>query len=382
MSTTKNLLVELFVEELPPKALKRLGEEFAARLHQELKRQALTNEQSAVTAYATPRRLAAHVSGVLAVAPDQEVVRKVMPVSVALDASGKPTAALRKAMAKLGRESLADRWPDAVEGSDRLYEDIDGKARALFLRSLAKGATLSTGLQNALDEALSSLPIPKVMSYQLADGWSNVQFVRPAHRLVALHGADVVPVRALGLEAGRDTLGHRFEASVEPIRIRDADHYARQLEEQGAVIAGFAHRRAEVVRQLQHAAGALGLKPIDDDALLDEVTGLVERPNVLRCQFEPEFLSVPPECLDPDDEGQPEVLSAARWPRRADEPVPRRQQHPARRSERGDPGQRARRAAAPGRREVLLRPGSQEDARVARGRPRQGRVPRQARLYG
>ena len=297
MSTTQNLLVELFVEELPPKALRRLGEEFAARLHQALKRQALTNEQSAVTAYATPRRLAAHVSGVLAVAPDQEVVRKVMPVSVALDAGGKPTAALRKAMAKLGRESLADRWPDAVEGSDRLYEDIDGKARALFLRSLAKGATLSTGLQNALDETLSSLPIPKVMSYQLADGWSNVQFVRPAHRLVALHGADVVPVHALGLEAGRDTLGHRFEASVEPIRIRDADHYARQLEEQGAVIAGFAHRRAEVVRQLQHAAGALGLKPIDDDALLDEVTGLVERPNVLRCQFEPEFLSVPPECL-------------------------------------------------------------------------------------
>jgi glycyl-tRNA synthetase beta chain len=297
MSTTKNLLVELFVEELPPKALKRLGEEFAARLHQELKRQGLTNEHSAVTAYATPRRLAAHVSGVLAVAPDQEVVRKVMPVTVALDAGGKPTAALRKAMAKLGRESLADRWPDAVEGSDRLYEDIDGKARALFLRSLAKGATLPVGLQNALDETLSSLPIPKVMTYQLADGWSNVQFVRPAHRLVALHGGDVVPVRALGLEAGRDTLGHRFEASVEPIRIRDADHYARQLAEQGAVVAGFADRRAEVVRQLQHAASALQLKPIDDDALLDEVTALVERPNVLLCQFEPEYLSVPPECL-------------------------------------------------------------------------------------
>jgi glycyl-tRNA synthetase beta chain len=297
MSATKNLLVELFVEELPPKALKRLGEAFAAKLHQELKRQSLANEQSAVTAYATPRRLAAHVSHVLTVAPDQEVVRKVMPVGVALDAAGKPTTALRKALAKLGRETLADRWPDAVDGSDRLYEDGDGKARALFLRSLATGVTLAAGLQNALDETLTALPIPKLMSYQLADGWSNVQFVRPAHGLIALHGADVVPVHALGLESGRDTKGHRFEANVEPIHILDADHYARQLEEQGAVIATFAHRRAELVRQLQHAAGALELKPVDDDALLDEVTALVERPNVLLCQFEPEFLSVPPECL-------------------------------------------------------------------------------------
>jgi glycyl-tRNA synthetase beta chain len=297
MSATKNLLVELFVEELPPKALKRLGEEFAARLHHELKRQGLTNEQSALTAYATPRRLGAHLSSVLALAPDQEVVRKVMPVSVALDAAGKPTVALRKALAKLGREALAERWPDAVDGSDRLYEDADGKGRALFLRSLAKGVTLAVGLQNALDETLSTLPIPKVMSYQLADGWSNVQFVRPAHGLIALHGADVVPVQALGLTSGRDTQGHRFEASVEPIRIQDADHYARQLEQQGAVVASFAHRRAEVVRQLQHASGALELKPVDDDALVDEVTALVERPNVLLCQFEPQFLAVPPECL-------------------------------------------------------------------------------------
>ena len=296
-SATKSLLVELFVEELPPKALRRLGDAFAATLHQELKRQGLASHTSVVTAYATPRRLAAHVSSVLAVAADEEVVRKVMPVSVALDASGKPTAALRKALAKLGRESLADRWPDAVDGSDRLYEDADGKARALFLRSLARGVSLAVGLQNAIDGTLSELPIPKVMTYQLADGWSNVQFVRPAHGLIALHGADVVPVHALGLESGRDTRGHRFEANVETIRIEDADRYSRQLDEQGAVIASFAQRRAEVVRQLQHAAAALELKAIDDDALLDEVTALVERPNVLLCQFEPQFLSVPPECL-------------------------------------------------------------------------------------
>jgi len=297
MSTTQSLLVELLVEELPPKALKRLGDVFAASLLEGLKSRGLAAEHAVVSGFATPRRLAAHVSAVHALAADQEVTRKVMPLSVALDASGRPTAALRKALAKLGRESLADRWPDASDGSERLYEDADGKARALFLRSLAKGATLASGLQGALDDTIVQLPIPKVMTYQLDDGWSNVQFVRPVHRLIALHGAEVVPVHAFGLEAGRDTLGHRFEAGVEPIRLQHADHYAQQLEQQGATIAGFAHRRAEIVRQLRHAANQLGLRPIDDDALLDEVTALVERPNVLLCQFEPQFLEVPPECL-------------------------------------------------------------------------------------
>jgi len=297
MSTTQSLLVELLVEELPPKALKRLGDVFAASLLEGLKSRGLAAEHAVVSGFATPRRLAAHVSAVHALAADQEVTRKVMPLSVALDASGRPTAALPKALAKLGRESLADRWPDASDGSERLYEDADGKARALFLRSLAKGATLASGLQGALDDTIVQLPIPKVMTYQLDDGWSNVQFVRPVHRLIALHGAEVVPVHAFGLEAGRDTLGHRFEAGVEPIRLQHADHYAQQLEQQGATIAGFAHRRAEIVRQLRHAANQLGLRPIDDDALLDEVTALVERPNVLLCQFEPQFLEVPPECL-------------------------------------------------------------------------------------
>src|SRR5262249_2795932 len=135
------------------------------------------------------------------------------------------------------------------------------------------------------------------MSYQLADGWSSVNFVRPAHGLVALHGADVVPAGVLGLAAGRETHGHRFEAQVDPVVLQDADHYAQQLERQGAVIAAFEHRRAEIVRQLQHAAAQEGLVAIDDDALLDEVTALVERPNVLVCRFEREFLEVPQECL-------------------------------------------------------------------------------------
>jgi glycyl-tRNA synthetase beta chain len=124
-----------------------------------------------------------------------------------------------------------------------------------------------------------------------------VNFVRPAHALVALHGADVVPVQALGLQAGRATHGHRFEATVDPVVVLDADSYAQQLQQDGAVIAGFEARRAEIARQLQEAAAREGLQPIEDAALLDEVTALVERPNVLTCQFEKEFLEVPQECL-------------------------------------------------------------------------------------
>jgi glycyl-tRNA synthetase beta chain len=288
MNTTKSLLVELFVEELPPKSLKKLGDAFAESLAGALKAQGLATDHSAVTAYATPRRLAVHLSAVRSQAADRAVTHKLMPVAVALDAAGAATPALLKKLAALGADASA---------VPQLERKPDGKTEALFWSTTVRGATLAAGLQSSLDETLRTLPIPKVMSYQLEDGWSSVNFVRPAHGLVALHGADVVPVSALGLEAGRHTQGHRFESQVDPIVLQDADHYAQQLERQGAVIAGFAHRRAEIVRQLQHAAAPLGLAPIDDEALLDEVTALVERPNVLVCQFEPEFLAVPAECL-------------------------------------------------------------------------------------
>ncbi|MCC7309918.1 MAG: glycine--tRNA ligase subunit beta [Sulfuritalea sp.] len=295
--TSKNLLVELFVEELPPKALKKLGDVFATTLLKSLQSRELAASVSSVTGYASPRRLAAHISNVAAVAPNREVVEKLMPVSVAIGANNKPTDALRKRLAKIGRETLADLWPNAVEGSDSLFIQSDGKVDAVYSRSMAKGTSLQVGLEAAIEEALSALPIPKVMTYQLADGWSSVNFVRPAHKLVALHGADVVPISVLGLDAGRETQGHRFEAANPIVAIRDAGSYAEQMESEGAVIAGFAARRAEIEKQLKAAAAKEGLLPIEDDALLDEVTALVERPNVLSCRFEPEFLDVPQECL-------------------------------------------------------------------------------------
>ncbi|MDL5031463.1 glycine--tRNA ligase subunit beta [Pelomonas sp. APW6] len=288
MSTPQNLLVELFVEELPPKALRKLGESFATVLADSLKAQGLAGADAAVTPFASPRRLAVHVTAVAVKAADRAVQQKLMPVAVALAADGQPTPALLKKLASLGADA------SVVPQLKRLP---DGKAEALFLDSMVAGATLAEGLQKALDEALAKLPIPKVMSYQLADGWSSVNFVRPAHGLVALHGTAVVPVATLGLTSGRETLGHRFEAAQPRLAIESADSYGQQLREQGAVIASFAERRAEILAQLNAAAAKEGLKPIEDEALLDEVTALVERPNVLTCQFEPEFLAVPQECL-------------------------------------------------------------------------------------
>jgi len=294
--TTANLLVELFVEELPPKALKKLGEAFATLLADGLKAQGLAAAGADVVAYASPRRLAVQVAGVLDQAADKAAQTKLMPVTVALTADGQATPALLKKLAALGHTA------SVVPQLRRLP---DGKAEALFLDSVVTGATLAAGLQQALTEAIAKLPIPKVMQYQLeagagADvqpGWTSVHFVRPAHGLVALHGSAVVPVSVLGLHAGRLTRGHRFEAAHDPIAITQADDYERCLEQQGAVIPSFAKRRADIVRQLQAVAAQQGLTPIDDEALLDEVTGLVERPKVLLCRFEPEFLAVPQECL-------------------------------------------------------------------------------------
>jgi glycyl-tRNA synthetase beta chain len=288
MMNMNNLLVELFVEELPPKALKKLGESFAANLAASLKSQGLIDETSIATPFASPRRLAVHVTAVAEKSADKQVQQKLMPVAVALDAAGNATPVLLKKLAALGADASV---------VPALKRQMDGKAETLFLDKLEKGMSLTLGLSKALWETLEKLPIPKVMTYQLADGWTSVNFVRPAHRLVALHGSDVVPITILGLSAGRETQGHRFEAANPIVAIRDADSYAQQLESEGAVIAGFAARRAEIEKQLQAAAAKEGLQPIEDDALLDEVTGLVERPNVLSCRFEQEFLDVPQECL-------------------------------------------------------------------------------------
>lgn len=284
------LLVELFTEELPPKALERLGNAFATGVHTYLVRKGLADDCAAVAVFASPRRLGVRIAAVRPVGEDRPFVEKLMPVSVGLDAQGQPTAALLKKLAAKGIDA---------EAVSQLARESDGKTEHLVWRGVAPGATLAQALQEAIEAALAGLPIPKVMSYQLADGHTTVHFVRPAHRLIALHGEQVVPVSVLGLSADRITGGHRFQGEAR-ISVPDAMAYENLLLERGRVIASFAERRAHIERQLRDRAAALGASlgnEADVAPLLDEVTALVEFPCVYVGAFEPEFLAVPPECL-------------------------------------------------------------------------------------
>jgi glycyl-tRNA synthetase beta chain len=288
MSQHPTLLVELLTEELPPKALARLSDAFANGLVERLAARELivTIDGAAPSfeAFGTPRRLGVAIKHVRDVAPDKQVREKVLPVSVALDANGQPTPPLAKKLAALG-------FPDTPV--DRLERASDGKAEAFFLSYSAPGATLEAGLQAALDETLAKLPIPKVMTYQRPDG-TSVQFVRPAHRLVALHGDRVVPVSALGIDADSVSLGHRF-LSDGLVAIVHADDYAQTLETRGRVIADLEARKTSIREQLLERAGAD--RVLMPEALLDEVNALVEWPVVYECRFDDAFLQVPQECL-------------------------------------------------------------------------------------
>ncbi len=284
------LVVELLCEELPPKALARLGAAFAAGIRNGLATRGLVEEPSEALEFSTPRRLAMGLRRVRAASEPRPLEVKLVPVSVGLDAAGKPTTALAKKLQALG-----------LEGADpaRFKRRMDGKSETLFVDTTTPAVPLAQALQGALDEALAQLPIPKLMSYQLADGRTTVQFVRPAHGLVALHGETVVPVAALGLQAGRNTRGHRFQGARQ-LALARADDYERALAEEGGVIASFARRRASILEQLQAHARTHGASLGPEAgylALLDEVTALVEMPTVYAGAFEEEFLAVPAECL-------------------------------------------------------------------------------------
>jgi len=290
MTDVRCLLVELLTEELPPKALPKLGQAFAEGLRAALDKHGLLAHGCQSVAYATPRRLAARLTQVRAQAPEQSYAEKLMPVKVGLTEDGSATPALIKKLAAKGLAHL---------DAGALARESDGRQDYLVARGLAPGAILADGLQAALDVAIAGLPIPKVMRYQLADGQTTVRFVRPAHGLTALFGADVVPVQALGLTAGRTLHGHRFLGGA-PFDLAHADDYETRLAEEGRVIASFETRRADIAAQLQQAArrldATLGDGP-EVQALLDEVTALVELPAVYAGTFDPQFLAVPQECL-------------------------------------------------------------------------------------
>ncbi|MGD2139721.1 MAG: glycine--tRNA ligase subunit beta [Burkholderiales bacterium] len=284
---TQTLLVELFTEELPPRALKQLGSAFASELQKQLAQRDLLDPGHDLIWYATPRRLAARISNVRDKAPDKAFEEKLVPTRVGLDKDGKATAALLKRLNAFGRDESAVK--------DIVRRD-DGKLEMLFLPSMASGQSIQVGLEAALEQAIDRLPIPKVMTYQIAGGTESVKFVRPAHGLVALWGKQTLPVTALGLVAGNTTHGHRFLGEAD-ISLAHADDYEAALRDKGKVIAGFDERRQVIEQQLRKQAEDLGSALDYDDALLDEVTALVEWPVVYAADFDREFLSVPQECL-------------------------------------------------------------------------------------
>jgi len=281
------LLVELHTEELPPKSLRALSEAFAREITDELIReQLITHEIREREVYGSPRRLGVLLAPVNECGPPTPFRQKLVPVAVGLDAQGRPTPALTRKLAALGI---------SAEPSE-LEREHDGKQEILMVSGVRPGVSLAAGLQAALDRALARLPIPKPMSYQLADGVTTVQFIRPAHRLVALHGEHIVAVRALGLSAGRETFGHRFHAP-QPIHIRSAQSYRTQMHDQGQVIASFEERRFRMLEMIERAAQKLAAEPVMPTALIDEVAALVEWPVVYESGFDESFLQVPSECL-------------------------------------------------------------------------------------
>lgn len=288
--STRPLLVELQTEELPPKALEKIGIAFAQGVAKILNERHLISTEAVVTEYATPRRLAVHIDAVAAQAPDQAFSEKLMPSKVGIDADGNMAIPLKKRLESkgLGHLTLAD-----------LETKSDGKQDYLYANGMATGATLVDTINEAIDYAITHLPIPKVMRYQLNDGVTSVRFVRPAHGLVVLWGSDLLAAQALGLESGRTTLGHRFMCDT-PIHLDSADSYLNQLEQSGWVIPSYNKRRDTIRAQLQQACdqlqACLGSDP-EVPALLDEVTALVEHPTVYVGEFDPVFLEIPSECL-------------------------------------------------------------------------------------
>ena len=295
----QTLLIELLTEELPPKALEKLSTTFAGEVFAALKEQTLLDEASVCTPYCTPRRLAVSITRVSEQQADRVIERKGPAVAAGLDAAGKPTKALEGFM-RSANVTLA-----------QLQRSGAGKAECFVARVEQKGKSLDEYLSGIIAQALKKLPVPKLMRW----GDSDVQFVRPVHGLTILHGSRVVPAEVLGLSSGNVTSGHRF-LCAEPVTIAQADDYEATLARDGRVVASFANRRDSIAARLDQLAEqnrAIWIGHANFDlakllamsneersvlsGLLDEVTGLVEWPEVYVGEFEPEFLEVPPECL-------------------------------------------------------------------------------------
>ena len=274
---TENCLVELGTEELPPKALKSLGEAFATQFEAALTQADLSFDS--VSWFAAPRRLAVYVSGLAEGQADKVVEKRGPAVSAAFDADGNPT----KAAQGWARGNGID-----VADAERLVTD---KGEWLLHNAHVPGQSVAELLEGLINQAVSKLPIPKPMRW----GNYNTQFIRPVHTLCVLYGSEVVNVSVLGLTSGRVIQGHRFHGEGR-FELDHADNYASALEQQ-YVLADFEARKDKVRQQLEDAAQSLSLKPDYNEDLLEEIASLVEWPVVLQAGFDEAFLAVPKEAL-------------------------------------------------------------------------------------
>jgi len=283
------LLIELVTEELPPNSLEELGEKFGQLISQGLQEKNII-ENADTRVYATPRRLGVKILNVAEKSKDEKKLIKLMPTKIGFDENNKPTQALLKKLQSLN---------ESAEAVQKVIKKNEKDQEVLFIEREISGETLEEALAEIIKNCINKLPIKKMMSYQLEDGWTSVNFVRPIKNLLAIYGSRILKVSSLGVIANNKSFGHRFESTKSILTIDHADSYEKILLKDGGVIANFNERKEKIKKDIILTADSFDekLHVEDDEALLNEVTALVEMPNILTGSFEEKFLNVPQECL-------------------------------------------------------------------------------------
>ena len=283
------LLIEFITEELPPISLKELGEKFGQLITEGLQEQNLIKHDD-MRVFSTPRRLGVKILNVAEKSENQKKLIKLMPAKIGFNEQSEATQALLKKLQSLN---------ETDEAISRIKKEDEKGQQILYLEKDIAGINLEDILSEIINNCINQLPIKKMMSYQLEDGWTSVNFIRPIKNLLILHGKKILKVSSLGFEANNQSFGHRFESKEKVLNIDHADNYEKILLETGGVIANFDQRKEKIYADIILAAKSFKeeLHIIDDEALLNEVTALVEMPNILTGSFEERFLKVPQECL-------------------------------------------------------------------------------------
>ena len=284
-----NLLIEFVTEELPPNSLKELGEKFGQLISQGLQEQNFI-ENADTRVYATPRRLGVKILNVAEKSKDEKKLIKLMPTKIGFDENNKPTQALLKKLKSLN---------ESAEAVQKVIKKTEKNQEILFIEREIYGKTLEEVLSEIIKNSINKLPIKKMMSYQLEDGWTSVNFVRPIKNLLTIYGSKTLKVSSLGVVANNNSFGHRFESKKSILTIDHADNYEKILLEDGGVIVNFNKRKEKIQKDIVSTTDSFDekLHVEDDEDLLNEVTALVEMPNILTGSFEEKFLNVPQECL-------------------------------------------------------------------------------------